>query len=211
MSEQRTQEWQLARVGNLTASRFADAVAETKSGWGASRERYKAELICERLTGMPYEHYRSAAMERGSFMEERARAAYSLRMDVDVVEVGFIAHPTIALSGCSPDGLVGEHGLVEIKCPDSHTHIATMLGRTKLPREYLLQMMWQLACTGRQWCDWISFDDRLEHWARFYCVRVERNNKLIEEMEAQAHTFLAEVANDVAELERMYKPQMEAA
>lgn len=204
MSEQHTEEWLLARVGKLTASRFADAVATVKGGgWGASRERYWGELVAERLTGMPYEQYRSAAMERGSMLEERARAAYAFRRDVDVVEVGFIPHPTIEMSGCSPDGLVGDDGLVEFKCPDTHVHLKWLRGRAKVPNEYALQMLWQLACTGRQWCDFVSFDDRLPARAQLYIKRFHRDDALIAKMEEQARDFLDEVARDVAAFEAM--------
>src|SRR5215831_15807010 len=110
---QNTPEWQQQRLGKLTASRFADAVAKTKSGWGASRERYIGELVSERLTGVPYKKYQNAEMLRGLEVEPLARSIYQMVRDVDVVTVGFYNHPTIDMAGCSPDGLVGDDGLVE--------------------------------------------------------------------------------------------------
>jgi hypothetical protein len=190
------EEHALARVGKLTASRFPDAVAKTKTGWGASRERYKGELVAERMTGLPYEQYRSAAMERGNDMEPRARAAYAFRRDVNVELVGFVPHPTIEMAGCSPDGLIGSDGLVEFKCPDTHTHLNTRIGRLKIDNDYMLQMYWQMACTGRQWCDFVSFDDRVPRYAQLYIKRIHRLQEQIDLMEDQARIFLAEVEAD---------------
>lgn len=199
--EQNTSEWHAARVGKLTASRFHDAVAKLKNGsWGASRANYMAELIAERVTGEPYPHYSNQAMQWGNLVEADARAAYSFYADVDVVEVGFIGHPIIEMSGCSPDGLVGDDGLVEFKCPNTATHIDTLLG-AQIDRAYHLQMMWQMACTGRKWCDWVSFDPRLPERLRLYVERVTRHEDLIANMERDASVFLAELQQRVEELE----------
>jgi len=199
MSEQHTAEWHAERLGKLTASRFADAVAKTKTGWGASRTNYAAELIVERLTGIPYPKYQNAAMQWGTDVEPQVRAAYSFEHDVDVIEVGFIPHPYIPMTGCSPDGLIGVDGLVEFKCPNSATHWETL--RTgNIPKEYITQMTWQMACTGRQWCDWVSFDPRMPLELQLYVRRIEHDEKLIEIMERQAVEFLAEIDRSMDEV-----------
>src|SRR5215471_10249867 len=175
-----------ARLGKLTASRFSEAVVRLRDGrWGASRYNYMAELIAERITGEPYPQYQSQAMARGIEVEAEARRAYSFYRDVDVVQVGFIDHPTIELSGCSPDGLIGDDGLVEFKCPNTATHIETLLGGP-IPKDYVLQTSWQMACTGRAWCDWVSFDPRLPERMRLYIVRLSRNDTIIEGQEREA-------------------------
>jgi putative phage-type endonuclease len=197
--EQGTEEWKLARVGHITASRFADAIAKTRTGWGASRANYMAELICEQLTGEPYPQYSSPAMAWGSQCEPAARAAYSYAKDCDVITAGFIKHPHIEDFGCSPDGFVGTDGLVEIKCPNSATHIDTLL-RGVIPGDYITQMMAQMSVTGRRWCDWVSFDPRLPLRMQLYVRRVERDDKLIAIMEQQALEFLAELADKVGAL-----------
>jgi putative phage-type endonuclease len=140
--EQRTEEWFAARCGKVTASRVADIIAKTKTGPSASRENYLAQLVCERLTGKPAESYSNAAMQWGTEIEPFARAAYEARMDLLVTEVGFIDHPWITNSGASPDGLAAE-GMVEIKCPNTATHIETLLTKT-VPAKYITQMMWQM-------------------------------------------------------------------
>jgi putative phage-type endonuclease len=204
--EQGTEEWKLARVGHITASRFADAIAKTRTGWGASRANYMAELICERLTGEPYPQYTSPAMAWGSQCEPRARAAYSFAKDCDVIETGFVKHAHIESFGCSPDGLVGTEGLCEYKCPNSATHIDTLL-RGVIPGDYITQMMAQMSVTGRQWCDWVSFDPRLPQQMQLYIRRVKRDDKLIEIMERQAVEFLAELDDKVKQLRKHYGDQ----
>jgi putative phage-type endonuclease len=141
--EQRTEEWFAARCGKVTASRVADIIAKTKTGPSASRENYLAQLVCERLTGKPAESYSNSAMQWGTETEPFARAAYEARMDLLVTEVGFIDHPWITMSGASPDGLAAE-GMVELKCPNTATHLQTLLDR-KVPEKYITQMMWQMA------------------------------------------------------------------
>jgi putative phage-type endonuclease len=140
--EQRTEEWFAARCGKVTASRVADIIAKTKTGPSASRENYLAQLVCERLTGKPAESYSNSAMQWGTETEPFARAAYEARMDLLVTEVGFIDHPWITMSGASPDGLAAE-GMVELKCPNTATHLQTLLDR-KVPEKYITQMMWQM-------------------------------------------------------------------
>lgn len=196
-------EWHKLRLGKATASRIADAIAKTKTGWGASRTNYMAELIAERLTGVVVEGYTNAAMQWGIDTEAEARAAYEFRTDCEVMEAGFIGHPSIAMSGASPDGLVGTDGLVEFKCPNTATHIDTLLGKF-VDGKYLTQMQWQMACTGRQWCDWVSYDPRLPEEMRLFVERVERDDKEIAILEDEVSLFLAEIDRKVAELVSRY-------
>jgi putative phage-type endonuclease len=192
-------EWLAARCGLVTASRVADVVAKTKSGWGASRANYMAELIAERLTGQPAERFTNAAMQWGTDTEPQARAAYEFFHDVTVEQVGLVRHPTIAESAASPDGLVGDDGLLEAKCPNTATHIETLLNGA-VPAKYMTQMQWQLACTGRQWCDFVSFDPRLPGDLSLYCRRVHRDDVRISELESDVREFLADLKQKLAQL-----------
>lgn len=201
--DQRTNEWFSARAGKVTASRIADVMAKTKTGWGAGRANYAAQLVAERLTGVTAESYSNAAMQWGTDTEPQARSMYSLETGLAVVEVGFIDHPTLAMSGASPDGLVGDDGLTEIKCPNTATHIETLRG-TPIADKYIKQMQWQMACTGRQWCDFASFDPRLPDEMQLHIRRVDRDDALIAEIEEAVTVFLAEVAATVADLESRY-------
>jgi putative phage-type endonuclease len=203
MIEQGSPEWFAQRCGKVTASRVADVIARTKTGWGASRTNYMAQLIAERLTGRVEEGYTNAAMQWGKDTEPMARAAYSFRHDVDVSQVGFAVHPTITDSGASPDGLVGADGLVEIKCPNTATHIDTLLGAS-IPDKYLVQMQWQMACTDRQWCDFVSFDPRLPEPMRMLVQRIERDHKRLDEITAAVASFLGEIAEKIAALRSRY-------
>jgi putative phage-type endonuclease len=207
---QGTAEWKALRLGKLTASRVADAVAKTKTGWGASRANLMAALIAERLTGVPQESFTNAAMQHGTETEPEARAAYSFYRDVDVAEVAFVEHPSIPMSGCSPDGLVGDDGLVEFKCPNTATHLDTLLGGT-VPGKYITQIQWQMACTGRQWVDFVSYDPRLPEAMRLFIKRVERDNGKIAELTGDVKAFLAELDEKLAELRAKYDAKAEAA
>ena len=202
--EQGTKEWLQARAGRVTASRVADIVAKTKSGPAASRANYMAQLICERLTGSPVEGFKSAAMQWGTEMEPLARAAYEDRHGVLVVETGFIPHPTLSMAGASPDGLVGEDGLVEIKCPETATHLDTLLSGS-VPGRYQIQMLWQMACTGRAWCDFVSFDPRLPANMQLFVARVERDEKKLVEISGEVEAFLGELDQKIQKLTEMYK------
>jgi len=185
-------EWIKARVGSLGASRVHDAIARTKSGWGASRANLMAELVAERLTGIPAEAYVNAAMAWGTATEPEARDIYALVNGVEVREVGLVPHPKLLGTHASPDGLVGDDGLVEIKCPGTATHLDFLLGGG-IPAKYLTQMRWQMACTGRQWCDFVSFDPRLPENAWLQIVRVHRQPKEIGALEVDVAEFLAEL------------------
>jgi putative phage-type endonuclease len=209
MHEQGTPEWFAARCGKATASKIADIVARTKTGWGASRTNYAAQLVAERLTGTPADSFSNSAMQWGVDNEAGARRAYAFYSGLEVVETGFIDHPTIAMSGASPDGLVGADGLVELKCPNTSTHIATLLGQS-IPDKYEKQMLWQMACTGRQWCDFASYDPRLPESMRLFVKRLDRDDAAIAGIEAHVIDFLDEVAATVASLRNLYE-QKEAA
>lgn len=201
---QGTEEWLAARLGKVTASRMDDVMARTKTGYGASRANYMAALIVERLTSKVAESYTNAAMAWGTENEPAARAAYEFVTELEVVETGFVLHPTITESGASPDGLVGVDGLVEIKCPNSATHIETLLTKT-IPGKYQKQMLWQMVCTGRVWCDYVSFDPRMPEHLRLFVQRVAFDTEEVQSMELQVTEFLAEMEDKIAKLREIGK------
>lgn len=208
--EQGSPEWLALRAGKVTASRVADVIARTKTGWGASRANYMAELIAERLTGQPAPSFSNAAMQWGTDKEPEARDYYAFITGATVEQIAFVHHPTVADSGASPDGLVGDDGLVEIKCPSTSTHIDTLLGAVG-PSKYMTQMQWQLACTGRKWCDFVSYDPRMPESMQLFVTRIERDDDVIAVLEKDVAEFLAEVAEKVAALTERYEPQRVAA
>jgi putative phage-type endonuclease len=210
MMEQRSEAWFAARAGKVTASRISDVLARTKSGWGAGRKNYAAQLVAERLTGTVEPSYCNAAMQWGTDTEPHAREAYCQHMLCAVEEVAFVDHPTIAMAGASPDGLIGDDGLVEIKCPGTATHIETLLGGS-IPDKYRLQMLFQMACTGRQYCDFVSFDPRLPETMRLFVQRLPRDDAEIAEVEREVAAFLAEIDETVAQLRARYEQELEAA
>ena len=191
--DQGTDEWFAARLGKVTASRLSDVMMKKTT---AGYQNYKAQLKAERFTNTPPESFSSAAMQWGTDQEPNARAAYSFLHSVEVEQIGFVDHPALAWAGASPDGLVGDSGLVEIKCPNTATHFATLEGGN-IPSKYNYQMQWQMACTERQWCDFASYDPRLPIEMQLHVVRVERDDKLIAELEEKTAAFLAEVAESV--------------
>jgi putative phage-type endonuclease len=201
--EQGSEAWLQARLGKVSASRMADVTARTRSGYGASRANYAAELIAERLTGTPAERYTNAAMAWGTEKEPDAKDAYCFLRDAEIVPVGLVLHPTIAMACASPDGLIGDDGLIEVKCPLSATHIDTLLSET-IPEKYVKQMMWQMACTGRQWCDFVSFDPRLPAEMQVFIRRVPRDNALILELEQETVKFLAEIDQTISKLQAKF-------
>jgi putative phage-type endonuclease len=200
--EQRSEEWFAARCGKVTASRVADIIAKTKTGPSASRENYLAQLVCERMTGKPADSYSNAAMQWGTDQEPFARAAYEAAKDVLVEEVGFIVHPSIEGAGASPDGLVGLFGLVEIKCPNTATHIQTLLDQ-KVPEKYNTQMQWQMSCTGRQWCDFVSFDPRMAEGLQLFIKRVEYDPIYVSQLEKEVIFFLMDVEEKINKLNKL--------
>jgi putative phage-type endonuclease len=200
--EQRTDDWFAARLGKVTASRISDVMAKTKTGYSASRENYMAQLIVERLTNTKAESFSSAAMEWGTNQEPFARAAYEVKTGVLVEEEGFVQHKSIDMAGASPDGLVGTNGLVEIKCPNTATHIDTLLSQ-KIADKYIMQMQFQMACTDRMWCDFVSFDPRMPEKNQIFIKRVERDDKLIKEIEWEITKFLGELTEKLTKLEQL--------
>ena len=186
--DQRTDEWFDARLGKLTASRIADAIARTKTGWGASRESLIAELVHERITRQRAIWFCSAAMQRGIDMEPEARSTYEALTLSTVQEVGFIEHPFIKMSGASPDGLVGSDGLVEIKCLEYKAHQGLLTGAS-IAKRYMDQMQWQMSCTQRAWCDFFAYHPGYPE----YMKRIDRDDKRIKELEQLAADFLDEV------------------
>ena len=201
--DQRSEEWFACRLGKATASKIADVMARTKTGYSTSRANYAAQLVVERLTGRPTEGFTNAAMQHGIDHEAAAREAYERHAFCTVAEIGFVDHPRIAWAGASPDGLIGDVGLCEIKCPTQATHLDTLLG-APIADKYLKQMQWQIACTNRDWCDFVSYDPRFPEEMQLHVRRVERDNELIEEMEREVETFLAEVAERVERLQSTY-------
>lgn len=189
---QGTEEWYAARLGKVTASRIRDVVAKIKTGEAAARRDYRIQLVTERLTGQKEASYTSPDMQWGTDTEPMARAAYEAETGNLVAEVGMIDHPTIDMTGASPDGLVGAEGMLEIKCPKTATHLQTLMDG-KAPTQYIPQMQWQMACAGRQWVDFVSYDPRLPEQYQLFIVRVQRDNELIETLEKEVVAFLQEV------------------
>ena len=205
---QGSSEWFYQRLGKVTASRVADVIAKTKTGYSTSRDNYMAQLVVERLTNTKAESYTNSAMLHGVQQEPFARAAYEAAQGVLVEEVGFVRHPSIEWAGASPDGLVGGEGegLVEIKCPNTLTMIETLLSQ-KVPGKYFTQMQFQLACTGRKWCDYVVFDPRMPAKAQLFVKRVDRDDAYIAEIEAEIVKFLAEVDSQVQQLNQYIESQ----
>lgn len=206
MIEQGSPEWFAERCGKVTASRVADVVARTKSGWGASRANYMAQLVAERLTGTVAESYTNAAMQHGIDTEAEARSTYEFFTNATVEPASFVPHPSIADTGASPDGYVAAEGLVEIKCPNSATHIETLLTGS-VAAKYATQIQWQLACTKRAWCDYVSYDPRLPPSMSLFIKRVPRDDALIKSLETDVAEFLAELRLTVHRLRAKYEPE----
>lgn len=184
--EQNSPEWDAARLGRVTASRFSDAVA---GGAGKTRKTYMIKLITERLTGESVDGFCNATMDRGSDIEESARQYYEMVNGCTVKQVGFVQlNENI---GASPDGLVGEDGLVEIKCPMSHTHVRYLLDN-KFPSTYKAQVQGQLWVTGRKWTDFVSYDPRVTRRPYWY-IRVYRDEDYLVELEFKINKFVAEM------------------
>ena len=202
LMQQGTDSWHQIRCGKVTASRVADIIAKTKNGYSTSRENYLAQLVCERMTGKPTESFTNAAMLHGTDTEPFARAAYESLKDVLVEEVGFVLHPSISEAGASPDGLVGEFGLVEIKCPNTATHIQTLLDQ-KVPEKYNTQMQWQMACTERHWCDFVSFDPRMAEGLQLFIKRVEFDPLYVASLEKEVLNFLFDVEYKITQLNKL--------
>lgn len=204
--DQRSPEWYAARLGKVTASRVADIIAKTKTGYSTSRANYMAELVAERLSGKSGDSYSNAAMQWGTEQEPNARAAYESAKGVLVQEVGFVPHPTIGDAGASPDGLIDNVGLIEIKCPFTATHI-DFLTTDAIPDKYITQMQWQMACTGRLWCDYASYDPRLPERMQLKIKRVPRDPFIISNLEMEVTQFLLDLTAKITKLKSLYGDQ----
>ena len=201
--EQRSDEWFKIRCGKVTASRVSDVIAKTKSGWGASRANYMAQLIAERLTGEVADSYTNSAMQWGTDHEDEARTAYEFYQNENVQEIGFVKHQKLE-SGASPDGLVGKDGLIEIKCPNTATHIQTLLDQ-KIPKKYETQMLWQMECTGRKWCDFVSYDPRMPENLKLFVKRFERDDERLDEIRTMVADFIGELEDKLTQLKKLEK------
>lgn len=189
MFDQGTDEWLAERAGKVTASALSNVMmAKTTAGY----QNYMAQMICERLTGKPVDTFKSAAMEHGNETEPQARAFYELESGNDVSECGFVQHPKLEMSGASPDGLIGSEGLVEIKCPQPSKHIKNLMGGN-IDKSYTLQMQWQMACTQRLWCDFVSFNPSFPDHLQIHIQRVQYDAEVVKEITEAVTKFLAEV------------------
>lgn len=195
VAEQRSEEWLKARLGIPTASRFNDIVALTRNGYSTQRKNYCAELVIQRLTQQIPEHYENAAMAWGTETEPVARLQYELLTGKEVEETGLWLLNDLD-AGASPDGFVGKDGLLEIKCPNTATHLETL--RTgNLPNWYKAQVQGQMWVTDRKWCDFVSFDPRLPENAQIIIIRVDRDDLYIKNLEEEVTSFLQEVEDQV--------------
>jgi len=199
---QRDADWYAARLGKATASRFKDAIAALKSGAPAQAQRdYLTELVVERLTQQPIQRFQNAAMNWGTEQEPAARAAYERITGRIVEETGFVAHDTL-MAGCSPDGLVDWDGLIEIKCPwNTANHIETLL--QGMPADHIPQVQGQMWITGREWCDFVSYDPRMPEALQLHVQRIQRDPGFIADLEAKVTSFLQQVGTQVEALRRL--------
>jgi putative phage-type endonuclease len=203
--EQGSDAWHQARLGKVTASRISDVMAKVKSGgWSASRANYMAELLLERLTGTKAPRFVSKEMLDGIEREPRARIAYEFLHNVTVQRVGLIDHPTIPMAAASPDGFIGDDGVLEIKCPLPATHLDTLDGAS-LDAGYIKQIQFQMACSGRHWDDFVSFNPDFPAKMQLFVQRVTRDDAMIKEIEAEVVKFLGELDEKEAMLRSKYQ------
>jgi putative phage-type endonuclease len=203
MTPEEREAWLQARCGKVGASMIHAIMARTKSGYSASRDNYMSDLLIERLTGRPTETYQSEAMLHGINTEPQAKAFYELETGNQVVNVGFMLHPEITEAGASPDGLIGDDGLIEVKCKNTANHIDFLLNE-KIEQKHIYQMQWQMACTGRQWCDYTLFDCRVPTSMQLKIKRVFRCDDTIKEIEQEVVKFLFELDTKLKELKERY-------
>lgn len=191
--EQGTAQWLEARRGKITASRIAEVMDFLKKGGeGASRRNYRTELLAERLSGRGEDHYVSPEMEWGTEFEPQARAAYEIANDVMVDRVGFVLHPVFDFAGSSPDGLVGNDGYVEFKCPKTTTHLKWMQAGG-VPEEHQEQCLFNMRCEERAWADFVSYDPRLPEGLRIFVARMDRDEERIVRIDEEVQRFQNEV------------------
>jgi len=199
--EQGSPEWFALRLGKVTASRIKDVIATTKTGYSTSRDKYMTQLLLERITNTVAESYTNDAMTWGTEQEPFARAKYEGLASTLVEQVAFVNHPTIPMSGASPDGLVMDDGLVELKCPMSHTHLESILGG--IDDQYMPQVQWQMAVTGRSYTDLCSYDPRFPEHLQLVVKRINRDNDYIAKLEKEVVKFLAELDDKVNKVNKI--------
>lgn len=192
--------WHDARLGCVTASRVADVVAKTKSGYSASRQTYMGQLLSERLTGLPTETFQNAAMRWGTETEATAVDAYEAATGIETRAIGFLYHPSLAYAGASPDRVIAPDGLLEVKCPTTATQIETLL-KGEVPARHIIQMQWQMACADRDWCDFVSYDPRMPEAYALFIKRVARDPAHIASLEDEVARFLEEMEQALDRLE----------
>ncbi len=201
--EQGTDEWKMARLGHVSASNIAAVMSKGKDNSESTvRRTYKIKLVAERMTKKSQESFKNAAMEWGNEQEPFARMAYEAKTGNFVDKTGFWKHDTIQWLGVSPDGLVGDDGLIEIKCPNTTTHLEYIFDGV-VPTEYRKQMQCQMWVTGRQWCDFVSYDPRMPEKNQLFVIRYERDDELIATMQQDVAKFLTEVQVIINQLEGM--------
>ena len=203
---QGTDEWRQARCGSVGASDAPRVVRRTKTGYSADRDSLMAEKVLARLTLTPVEIFKTQAMLQGTAREPEARLLYSMVRGVEVEEVGLVTHPSIKGSHASPDGFVTGIlgvGLIEIKCPLPAAHLNTLLTET-ISNDHLVQMTWQLSCTGRQWCDFVSYNPDFPSGMSLWIKRINRDAAFIAELEREIAQFVKEVDRKVEQLSRRY-------
>jgi putative phage-type endonuclease len=208
-AEQGTEAWHTHRLGWVTGSRLSEVMAKTKSGYSASRDNYMMELLCQRLTGKREESFSSQAMQRGIEKEPIARGCYEAQCGVMVIEATFCKHDKIDWFGATPDGFVGSDGLLEIKCPNTKQHV-DFLRTGKPDGKYQWQMLCQMECTGRKWCDFVSFDDRMPTDLQFAVTRFHRDDDRISEMVAEVKKFIGELNSLETEMRSKLKQEKAA-
>ena len=206
---QGSEEWKAARAGSLGASSLHEVIAKTKSGWSASRANRMAALLVERLTGVPQDTFQNSAMLHGIETEPEARAAYEFRMNANVQTVGLVYHPVLDGTHASPDGLVGDNGGLEIKCPQPAAHLDALLGEP-IPDKYVVQMQWMMRCCDRAWCDYVSYSPAFPESMRLLITRVRRDDTRVAELEKEVEAFLSELDAKVRELTKRYAPPVKA-
>lgn len=192
--DQNTNEWREARAGKITASRMCDVLAFGKRDGKPlkSRQDYIGDIVAELLTGEPKEQVKARPLDWGHDVEAAARAAYEAETGEIVQQVGFMAHPLLPYIGCSPDGLIGSDGQMQIKCPNNPAvHIATL--RDGMPEEHIAQVQGEMFVTGRAWSDFVSFDPRMPEHLRLYRQRIKRDDAYIEQLAAACESMWSEV------------------
>lgn len=194
--EQGTDAWFAMRLGKVTASRVADVMAKTKTGVAASRQNYLIELALQRVTGVFEQGFTTQAMQDGIDREAQARVLYEVTTGEFVDQAPFVDHPTIQGFGASPDGLVNFNGLCEIKCRGNAGHWE-VIKTGEIPKKYWIQQQAQLACTAREWNDYVGYNPNFPDKSKLYVQRVYRDEAFIADMETQIKQFLIEVEEEV--------------